>query len=86
MVIWTGKALTPNTTNTLGQYRLGAIFINKAMTGTLVIQDGSVTIGTIAASTPAGTYFDVSEGIAFSNLVIVSNSAADDVSVAITKA
>jgi hypothetical protein len=77
-------ALTPNTTNTLGQLVLGGIHINKAMTGTLVIKDGSVTLGTIAAATVAGTFWDVAGGAAFGNLVIVSNSAADDVSVSVT--
>lgn len=78
------KALTPNTTNTLGQFVLGGIHINKAMTGTLVIKDGTTTLGTIAASSAAGDYWTVPGGIAFANLVLVSNSASDDVSVSLT--
>lgn len=86
MTIWTPAAITPNATNTIGQVRLGGIYINKAMTGTLVIRDGATVRGTIAAATVAGTYWTTEEGMGFANLVIVSNNAADDITVSLCSA
>ena len=76
------KALTANGTTTIGACVLAGIFVNKAMTGTLVIKDDTVTVGTIAATSPAGSYWICPQGTAFGNLSIVSNSAADDASIA----
>lgn len=78
------KAVTANETNTFGQFILAGIFINKAMTGTLVVKDGVTTLGTIAAATAAGTYWANPQGTSFGNLVLVSNSAADDISIAVS--
>lgn len=76
-------AVTKNSTTNWGQVKLYALYVNKAMTGTIKVQDTATVLGTIAASTPAGTYFDFPGGIAFQNLRFVSDNAADDFSAAI---
>lgn len=75
--------VTKNATTTLGQVKLYALFINKAMTGTVTVQEGSTVLATIAASTAAGTYFNFPGGMSFANLQFVSNNAAEDMSCAI---
>jgi hypothetical protein len=60
---------------------LGGIFINKNLTGTLVIKADATTIGTIAAGTAAGTYWNTMEGIEIEKLSIV-NGSTEDVTVA----
>lgn len=62
---------------------LKGIFINKPLTGTLTIKSGSTTIGVIAASTPAGTYWNVRDGLLIQDLQIV-NASTEDVVVATT--
>lgn len=78
------KAVTANDTTTVGQCVLAGIYINKAMTGTLIVKDGTVVLGTIAAATPAGSYWVDPQGTSFGNLILVSNSAADDISIAVS--
>lgn len=56
---------------------LGAININKALTGTLVVKSGSTTIGTIAATTPAGEYWYSKNGTEIEDLKITNGSAED---------
>lgn len=76
------KLGTPNGITSLGRTRLGAIFVNETLAGTLVIKDGATTVGTIAVGVVAGTYFDVDGGSMYSDLTITSNNAGDDFSVA----
>lgn len=76
------KQVTANGTTTVGQCVLAGIYINKAMTGTLVVKDGSAVLGTIAAATPAGSYWVDPQGTSFANLVLVSNNGTDDISIA----
>ncbi len=59
---------------------LGAININKILTGTLVIKAGSTTIGTIAASAPIGEYWYSATGTEIEDLQIV-NASTEDVTV-----
>lgn len=62
---------------------LVGIYINKPLTGTLTIQAGSTpaTIGIIAATTIAGTYWDNPNGTEIDYLQIV-NGSTEDVTVA----
>ena len=59
---------------------LGAINVNKILTGTLVIKSGSTTIGTLAASTPIGEYWYTTTGTEIEDLQIV-NASSEDVTV-----
>jgi hypothetical protein len=59
---------------------LGAININKILTGTLVIKSGSTVIGTIAASTPIGEYWYTTTGTEIEDLQI-TNASTEDVTV-----
>jgi hypothetical protein len=59
---------------------LGAININKALTGTLTIIAGSTTIGVIAATTPAGEYWYSAGGTEIEDLKI-TNASTEDVTV-----
>lgn len=79
----TPTIVTPNSTTILGACLLFGVYINKPMTGTLVIKDGTITRGTIAAATAAGTFWGITHGNTFANLTIVSNNVADDVSVSV---
>jgi hypothetical protein len=47
---------TAATTAPTGAKYLSHININKPLTGTLIVKDGTVVYGTYAASTPAGCY------------------------------
>lgn len=71
------KQLTASATTTIGSVFLYGICINKVLTGTITVKDGTSVVGTIAASTVAGMFFAVPNGIRFTNLVIIL-SAADD--------
>jgi hypothetical protein len=59
---------------------LGAINVNKILTGTLVIKSGSTTIGTIAASAPIGEYWYSNTGTEIEDLQI-TNASTEDVTV-----
>ena len=76
----TGAATTTFAGNETKRVVLGAININKALTGTLVIKTGSTVIGTIAASTPAGEYWYSNTGVEVEDLQI-TNASAEDVTV-----
>lgn len=65
-------------TTTLKSCLLYGISINKALTGTVAIKESGTAVGTIAASTAAGSFFIVPNGTRFAALTIVL-SAADDV-------
>lgn len=56
---------------------LGAININKTLTGTITIKSGSTTIGVIAATTPAGEYWYSNTGTLIEDLQIVNGSTED---------
>ena len=59
---------------------LGAINVNKILTGTLVIKAGSTTIGTIAAAAPIGEYWYSKNGVEIEDLQI-TNASTEDVTV-----
>lgn len=59
---------------------LGAININKILTGTLTIKAGTTTIGIIAAAAPIGEYWYTTTGTEIEDLQIV-NSSTEDVTV-----
>lgn len=59
---------------------LGAININKTLTGTVTIKLGSTTIGIIAAGTLAGEYWYSATGTEIESLTIVT-SAVEDITV-----
>ncbi len=79
----TGAATTLFAGNETQRVVLGAININTALTGTLVIKSGGgsgTVIGTIAATTPAGEYWYSNTGVEIEGLAIV-NASAEDVTV-----
>lgn len=76
----TSGATTTFAGNETKRVVLGAININKALTGTLVIKSGSTTIGTIAAATIAGEYWYSNTGTEIEDLQIV-NASSEDVTV-----
>jgi len=60
-----------------GQGALAGVSINKATVGTVTIKDGSNTVATVAASTPAGM---ILQGpIEFASLNVSMSTAAEDV-------
>lgn len=59
---------------------LGAINVNKILTGTLVIKSGSTVIGTLAIGTPVGEYWYSSNGTEIEDLQI-TNASGEDVTV-----
>lgn len=59
---------------------LGAINVNKILTGTLTIIAGSTTIGVLAASTPIGEYWYSTTGVEIEDLKI-TNASTEDVTV-----
>jgi hypothetical protein len=65
-------------TTTLKSCFLYGICINKVLTGTVTIKDSAATVGTIAASTAAGMYHAIPNGVRYAALTIVL-SGADDV-------
>jgi len=72
------KQLAGTATTTFGSVLLMGVTINKVLTGTVVIKEGTSTVGTIAASTAAGDYHNIPSGVRYSSLSIVL-SAGDDV-------
>lgn len=56
---------------------VGAINVNKILTGTLTIKAGSTTIGVLAAGTPIGEYWYSSNGTEVESLTIVNGSTED---------
>lgn len=77
--------ITASGTTTIGSCFLYLININKVLTGTVTIKDGSAVLGTIAAATAAGAHHILPSGGRYSNLVVVL-SAADDVTAYTKKA
>lgn len=73
------KVCEASDTTTFGRGQLGAICVNKTLTGTVTIKETSTTLGTLAAGSLAGNYwFTPGDGVTFANLV-VTLSGADDV-------
>ncbi len=56
---------------------LGAINVNKILTGTLTILAGSTTIGVLAAATPIGEYWYTTTGTEIEDLQITNGSTED---------
>jgi hypothetical protein len=65
-------------TTTLKSCFLAGICINKVLTGTVTIKENGTAVGTIAASTAAGQFHMVPNGVRYGALTIVL-SAGDDV-------
>lgn len=74
------KQLTGSATTTLGSVRMMGIGVNKTLTGTLTVKEGTNTVAVFAIGTTPDTYHNVANGVRYSNLSIVL-SAADDVTV-----
>jgi hypothetical protein len=72
------KKLTGSATTTIGSSLLYGISINTTLTGTLIVKESTVAIGTFAIGTVAGTYWIVPNGTRFASLSFTL-SAADDV-------
>lgn len=53
------------------------ISLNKVATGTITVKADSTTIGVIAASTPAGMYFNTVTGMEVQKLTITNASTED---------
>ncbi len=77
--------LTQSGTTTLKSCFLYAIAVNKTLTGTLIVKEQGVAMGTLAINTPIGTYHIVPNGVRYSALTLVL-SANDDVTVFIKTA
>ena len=60
---------------------LSSINVNKILTGTVTIRQGSTTIGVLAAATPIGQYWYSNTGIEIESLSIV-NGSTEDITVA----
>ena len=76
------KNITTATTTTFAgtetnRVVLGAINVNKILTGTLQIKAGTVLIGTLAAATPIGEYWYSNTGTEIESLTIVNGSTED---------
>ena len=56
---------------------LGAININKILTGTVTIKSGNTTLGIIAAGAPQGEYWYTTTGTEIESLTIVTNAVED---------
>ena len=69
--------------NELKKVVIHGIQINKPLTGTLTIKAGSTTIGVLAASTPAGSYWISTNGINVESCNI-TNASTEDVTVIYT--
>lgn len=76
----TTAATTTFAGNETNRVVLGAINVNKILTGTLTIKAGSTTIGVLAASTPIGEYWYTTTGTEIESLTIV-NASTEDVTV-----
>lgn len=76
----TGAATTTFAGTETNRVVLGAINVNKILTGTLTIKAGATTIGVIAAAAPIGEYWYTTTGTEIESLTIV-NSASEDVTV-----
>ncbi len=74
------RKLTASATTTLGAVYLYGISVNKALTGTITVNDGANNKAIFAASTAAGMYHVVPFGATYASLAIAL-SAADDVTV-----
>ena len=57
---------------------LYGIAINKTLTGTLTVKEGSSAVGTFAATTAPGMYHLIPQGVRYYKLTLVL-SAGDDV-------
>lgn len=77
--------LTGSGTTTIGSAFLYAICINKALVGTLTINESASAVGAFAATTVPGSYHILPSGGRYANLTIVL-SGADDVTVYLKKA
>lgn len=71
---------TASGTTTIGSAFLMSISVNKTLAGTVVIKDGSATVGTMAIGVTAGDYHNLPNGGRYGNL-LVTLSAADDVTI-----
>lgn len=78
------KILTGSATTTFGAVSVYAVSINKILTGTMTINEGSTAVAQFAIGTGPGTFFNHTNGIKFASLSIVL-SANDNVT-AITRA
>jgi len=76
----TGAATTTFKGNETVRVLLHGIFVNKILTGTLVVKSGATTLGILTAATPIGTYFKSENGILIEDLQI-TNASAEDVTV-----
>lgn len=75
------KKLTASATTTIGSVYLYAISINKALVGTLTVNEGLGTnIAIFPAAVAAGTYHVVPNGARYANLICVL-STSDDVTI-----
>lgn len=74
------KKLTGSGTTTFGSVLLYGVSVNAPLTGTVAIKESGTAVGTLAASTAAGTYHAIPNGVRYANLTIVL-SAGDDVTV-----
>lgn len=72
--------LTASATTTLGSVMVYAISINKALTGTLTIDNDTTRIAGFVATTPVGTYHVAPNGARYSNFK-AGLSTTDDVTV-----
>lgn len=74
------KKLAGTASTTLGSVLLFGISVNTTLTGTLIVKEGATALGTFAIGTTPGTYWLVTNGVRFANLVLTL-SAADDATV-----
>lgn len=77
--------LTGSGDTILGSVFLGAICVNKVLTGTMVIKETSTALANHDIGTPRGNYHQNSTGSRWANLVITL-SAGDDVTAYVCKA
>lgn len=71
---------TQSGNTTIGSAFLMCISVNKVLAGTVVIKDGSTTVGTLAIGTVAADYHNLPNGGRYGNLV-VTLSTSDDVTI-----
>lgn len=84
--VYTPKHLTTGTTTVKSiPGVLGSIIVNKALTGTVTVSDGSVTIAILTNGTtaPLGTVmFGAPDGgVSFGTNLVVALSATEDITV-----
>lgn len=77
--------LAGTATTTLGSVFLYSVSINKTLTGTLVVEDGTNVLANFASTTPPGDYHNLPSGARYQNLQCIL-SAGDDVTVFVKKA